>query len=49
VLTPGAVLAIAIAAMVVGRQKLPTKAAFNELRAQLDADAQALRMMGARS
>jgi hypothetical protein len=49
VLTPGVVLAIAIAAMVVGRQKLPTKAAFNELRAQLDADAQALRMMGARS
>ena len=49
VLTPGVVLAIAIAALLVARQKLPTKTAFTELRAQLDADAQALRMMGARS
>jgi cytochrome c biogenesis protein CcdA len=49
VLTPGVVLLIAIGAVVVARQKLPTKAAFTELRAQLDADAQALRMMGARS
>jgi cytochrome c biogenesis protein CcdA len=49
VLTPGVVLVIAIGAVVVARQKLPTKAAFTELRAQLDADAQALRMMGARS
>jgi cytochrome c biogenesis protein CcdA len=49
VLTPGVVLVIAIGAVIVARQKLPTKAAFTELRAQLDADAQALRMMGARS
>jgi hypothetical protein len=49
VLTPGVMLAIAIAAVFVARQKLPTQAAFTELRAQLDADAQALRMMGARS
>jgi hypothetical protein len=49
VLTPGVVLAIAIAALFFARQKLPTQAAFTELRAQIDADAQALRMMGARS
>jgi hypothetical protein len=49
VLTPGVALVVAIAAIAVGRQKLPAKTAFTELRAQLDADAQALRMMGARS
>lgn len=49
VLTPGVVLAIGIAALMVARQKLPAKSAFNELRAQIDADTQALRMMGARS
>lgn len=49
VLTPAVVLAIAIAAIVVAQQKPPAKSAFDELRAQLDADAQALRMMGARS
>jgi len=48
VLTPAVVLAIAIAAFVVAREKLPTRA-FTELRAQLDADAQALRTIGART
>jgi len=48
VLTPAVVLVIAIAAFVVAREKLPTKA-FTELRAQLDADAQALRTIGART
>jgi len=48
VLVPLVVLAVAIAALVVAQRKLPTKAAFSELRAQLDADAQALRTIGAR-
>ncbi|MEO5670564.1 MAG: hypothetical protein ABIR26_07720 [Ramlibacter sp.] len=48
VVVPGVVLAIAVAAWSVARQRLPSKA-FTELRAQLDADAQALRTVGAQS
>lgn len=48
VIVPGIVLAIAFAASTVARKPLPEKA-FTELRAQLDADAQALRAIGARS
>lgn len=48
VLAPGAALAIAVVAWVFARQRLPAKA-FDELKAQLDADAQALRTVGARS
>lgn len=40
-------LAIAVAAFLVARRPLPEKA-FTELKAQLDADAQALRAIGAR-
>jgi hypothetical protein len=47
VLVPGAMLALALAAMTVARKSLPTQA-FVELRGQLEADAQALRMAGAR-
>lgn len=49
VVVPGVVLAIALGALAMALQKLPTKAAFTELRAQFDADAQALRTIGARS
>lgn len=45
---PGIALAVAIAGWTVARQRLPEKA-FSELKAQLDADAQALRAIGARS
>lgn len=48
VLVPAIPLAIAIAAFSVARKRLPEKA-FTELKAQLDADAQALRAIGARS
>jgi peptidoglycan/LPS O-acetylase OafA/YrhL len=48
VLTPGVALAIALVAMAVARKSLPNQA-FVELRGQLEADAQALRMAGARS
>ena len=48
VLAPGAVLVLGIAAMTVARKSLPTQV-FTELRGQLEADAQALRMAGARS
>ena len=48
VAAPGAALAIALAAWSVARQPLPEKA-FTDLKAQLDADAQALRVIGARS
>jgi hypothetical protein len=48
VFTPAVPLAIAIAAAMVARRRLPEKA-FSELKAQLDADAQALRAIGARS
>jgi peptidoglycan/LPS O-acetylase OafA/YrhL len=48
VLVPLVPLAIAVAAFIVARKRLPEKA-FGELKAQLDADAQALRAIGARS
>lgn len=48
VLTPAVALAVAGVAANVARQKLPSKA-FTELKAQLDADAQALRTIGART
>jgi hypothetical protein len=48
VLTPGAALLLALVAMGVARKSLPTQA-FVELRGQLEADARALRMAGARS
>jgi hypothetical protein len=46
VVVPAVPLVIAIAAFFVARRPLPSTA-FNELKAQLDADAQALRTMGA--
>lgn len=48
VLTPAAALVVAGVAANVARQKLPSRA-FTELKAQLDADAQALRTIGART
>jgi hypothetical protein len=45
---PGTALVLALLAWNVARQRLPAKA-FAELKAQLDADAQALRAIGARS
>jgi hypothetical protein len=48
VLVPAAALAMSVAAFFVARQRLPSKA-FNELKAQLDADAQALRTIGAKT
>lgn len=48
VVVPAVPLLIAIAGWMVGRKPLPS-AAFNGLRAQLDADAQALRMIGAKA
>jgi hypothetical protein len=48
VLVPGIALATAIAAFMVARKPLPDKV-FGELKAQLDADAQVLRSIGARS
>jgi len=45
---PAIPLALAVIAAVVARKPLPEKA-FGELRLQLDADAQALRTLGARS
>jgi peptidoglycan/LPS O-acetylase OafA/YrhL len=45
---PGTALALAVAAFAFARKPLPSKA-FTELRSQLDADAQALRTLGARS
>lgn len=48
VIVPGVALAMAVAAAMVARQRLPAKA-FSELKAQLEADAQALRAVGARS
>jgi hypothetical protein len=47
VVVPGACLALAGFAWNVARQRLPEKA-FTELKAQLEADAQALRTVGAR-
>lgn len=48
VLAPGAALVVAVLAWSIARQRLPSKA-FTELKAQLDADAQALRTVGAKS
>jgi hypothetical protein len=48
VAAPGAALALAVAGGVVARQRGPEKA-FTELKAQLDADVQALRAIGARA
>jgi hypothetical protein len=48
VLAPGAALAIALVAVQFARNPLPSQA-FVELRGQLEADAQALRMAGANS
>ena len=48
VLAPGAALLLSVLAWSIARQRLPAKA-FAEVKAQLDADAQALRTLGARS
>jgi hypothetical protein len=48
VIVPAVPLVIAVAGYSVARRPLPSTA-FTELRAQLDADAQALRTLGARS
>lgn len=48
VVVPAVPLGVAIAAWALARKRLPEKA-FTELKAQLDADAQALRAIGARS
>lgn len=48
VLAPGVALALGIVAVVLARKPLPSQV-FSELRGQLEADAQALRMAGARS
>jgi hypothetical protein len=45
---PGAALLLSVVAWTVARQRLPAKA-FSELKAQLDADAQALRAVGAQT
>jgi hypothetical protein len=47
VVAPGSALLLSVAAWSVARQRLPSKA-FTELKAQIDADAQALRAVGAR-
>ena len=48
VMAPGTALALALVAMIIARMSLPSQP-FVELRGQLEADAQALRMAGARS
>ena len=48
VIAPGLALALAVVAMSIARNPLPTQA-FVELRGQLEADAEALRMAGASS
>lgn len=48
VLVPATALVLAVVAFLQARQKLPHQA-FTELRSQLDADAQTLRTLGARS
>ena len=45
---PGAALLLSVLAWSVARQRLPAKA-FSEVKAQLDADAQALRAVGAQT
>ena len=47
VLAPGVALGLGIVSMGIARKSLPTQV-FTELRGQLEADAQALRMAGAR-
>ena len=47
-LVAGVALAVAVFAFLAARKRLPEQA-FRELKAQLDADAQALRAVGARS
>jgi hypothetical protein len=48
VIAPGSALLVSLLAWNVARQRLPAKA-FTELKAQLDADAHALRTIGANS
>ena len=48
VAAPGIALALAVLAWTMARKRLPAKA-FAELKAQLDADAQTLRTLGAQS
>lgn len=48
VIVPGVTLVVSVVAWSMARQRLPSKA-FTELKAQLDADAQALRTLGAAS
>lgn len=48
VVVPGIALAVSVAAFMAARKRMPGKT-FTELKAQLDADAQALRAIGARS
>jgi len=48
VVVPGIALAISVAGFLLARQRLPEKA-FTELKAQLEADAEVLRAIGARS
>jgi hypothetical protein len=48
IVVPGIALGIAVAGFMAARKPLPEKA-FTELKAQLDADAQALRAISARS
>lgn len=48
VIAPGSALLLSVLAWNVARQRLPSKA-FTELKAQLDADAQALRTVGAKA
>jgi len=48
VIAPVIALAVSVLGFLVARERLPEKA-FTELKAQLDADAQALRAVGARS
>lgn len=48
IVVPGIALALAVGGFLVARKPLPEKA-FTELKAQLDADAQALRAISARS
>lgn len=48
VVIPGVALAVSVAAAMAARKRMPGQA-FTELKAQIDADAQALRAIGARS
>ena len=48
VIVPGLALAVAVAGLLAARKRMPEDT-FTELKAQLDADAQGLRAIGARS